>query len=203
MKIAVFGANGRLGSRVVALARQRGYEVCSVDRHNVDTFDNPCDVAVDFSLPNATPMLVDYCLRHLVPLVVGTTGHSKQQLALLDSLKRHVVVVKKANFSKGIAAIAGAAKVISEQTNWSCAIVEAHRKGKADAPSGTARGLADEIGCKQILSLRLGNLEGTHSIVFAGVDECIEITHRATSVDIFALGALEIAEKIAKGKDFC
>ncbi len=198
MKIAVFGANGRVGSCIVDVAQRRGHQVCSVDKQNCTTFDTVCDVAIDFSTACATQIVVDYCTRHKVPLVVGTTGQSEEQLALLDSLSSIVTVVKKANFSKGIELMKQACLAVRQQVDWDVAMMETHRKGKLDCPSGTAKELASVLDCKDVSSIRLANQLGTHTVVFGGENECIEITHRATSVNVFALGAVEIAEKIAK-----
>ena len=198
MKIALFGANGRVGKAVEKLAIERAHQVFAIDKHNCTTFDTPCDVAIDFSVAEATINVVDYCKRHLVPLVVGTTGQNQAQLQLIDELSMVVAVVKKANFSKGIDVMTRLCKLATSLCDWDCAIVETHRKHKLDAPSGTAKELAKATGCNDISSLRIGNQFGTHTVLFAGNDESIEITHRATSVDVFALGAIEIAEKIAK-----
>ena len=198
MKIALFGANGRVGNAVQRLAIERAHQVFAIDKHNCTTFDTPCDVAIDFSVAEATSNVVDYCKKHSVPLVVGTTGHNSQQQCLIDELSKVVCVVQKANFSRGIDVMTWLCKLVTSLCDWDCAIVETHRKHKLDAPSGTAKELAKATGCNDISSLRIGNQFGTHSVVFAGIDEAIEITHRATSVDVFALGAIEIAEKIAK-----
>ena len=198
MRVAVWGANGRVGSRICAIATNRCHEVFAVDRHNCTTFDQVCDVVIDFSSPSCTEQVVHYCKRHLVPLVVGTTGHNEHQLALLDDLKNCVDVVVKANFSKGIDIVGNVCRQIASKTHWEVAIVETHHKNKVDCPSGTAKELAKAVGRADISSLRLGNQFGTHTILFAGIDECIEVTHRATSVDVFAIGAIEVAESIAK-----
>ena len=200
MKIALFGANGRVGKAVQSLALERNHQVFAVDVDNCTTFDVACDVAIDFSVAAATDTVISYCRRCLVPLVMGTTGQNQAQLTQIDELSRVVCVVKKANFSKGIALMTTLCNHVANTTNWDCAIVETHHVRKLDAPSGTAKELANSLGCNQVASMRVGNQFGTHSVVFAGVDECIEITHRATSVDVFALGAIETAEKIAQNK---
>ena len=200
MRIAVWGARGRVGSKVCDVAVNRGHTVFAVDRDNCDTFHTPCDVVIDFSLPSSTESVTKYCKNHLAPLVVGTTGHNNVQLALLQNLESYVTVVKKANFSKGIAIVEQICKQIALPNDWDAAIWEKHRKGKIDSPSGTATELARLLDCKDILSMRVGNEFGTHTVVLGGIDECIEITHRATSVDVFALGALDVAEKIATNK---
>ena len=196
MKIAVWGAKGRVGLAIVKIAKLRMHQVFEVDKNNYATFDTPCDVVIDFSLPTATQHVASYCKKHNTPLVVGTTGHSEYQLAILDELKQHVEVVAKANFSKGMDIVAQISKQIALHTGWDVAIVEKHRKGKMDTPSGTAKMLANLLDCKDVCSLRVGNEFGTHTVVFGGVDEQIEISHRATSVDVFALGAVESAEKL-------
>lgn len=196
MIVAVWGAKGRVGAKVCEIATNRGHRVFAVDKDDCNTFDMPCDVVIDFSLPNATQSVASYCKRHNTPLVLGTTGHNKHQIALLQQLKEQVQVVHKANYSKGIAVVEEICKQVALATGWDVAIVEKHRKGKVDCPSGTAKRLASLLDCTNVLSVRAGNEFGTHTVVFGGENECIEITHRATSVDIFALGALEVAEKL-------
>jgi 4-hydroxy-tetrahydrodipicolinate reductase len=196
MKIAVWGAKGRVGSKVCEIAATRGHTIFGVDKESSASFDAPCDVVIDFSLPSCIEQIVKYCTTYKVPLVAGTTGHNKNQLALLEKLKQQVPVIVKANYGKGMEIVSQICREVAAKSGWDVAIVERHHKGKIDSPSGTAKMLANMLDCHNVLSMRAGNEFGTHTIVFGGIDECIEITHRATSVDVFALGAIEAAENL-------
>ncbi|MCM1290257.1 MAG: NAD-dependent epimerase/dehydratase family protein [Corallococcus sp.] len=229
MVIAVFGAKGRVGRRVCELAKERGHDVIEIDKENVEgaTVEyepvawgaaESCDtaltseiknakkkkieidVAIDFSAAEATKKVCEFCKTHRCALVTGTTGRNAEQEGYLEELKSYAKVLKKANFSKGLELTEQICKTLAA-LNWDCDIIETHRRGKADRPSGTAKQL-----CKTVLmggtrtvcvhSLRNGSNFGKHEIVFGGKGESITVTHQAENVDIFARGALDAAEKI-------
>ena len=176
------------------------------------------DVVLDCSLPKALPGLLEFCLREKLPLVVATTGYGEGEMSLLDEAARRIPVFQSGNMSLGILLLRQlarqAAAVLGE--SFDIEIVEAHHNQKVDAPSGTAyilagavnEGLAspreyayerhslreprpkDMIG---IHSVRGGTQPGEHSVLFAGFDEVVELTHRAYSKRIFAAGCLAAA----------
>lgn len=210
MKVAVFGANGRVGKKVVEVLQNRRHNVVEIEK---DTDFNlleceKIDVAIDFSSPLALTSVVDFCTTHKTPLVCGTTGYSKQQLLILEQLGEILPVVYKTNFSVGVEVLRQILEVLSQQLpNWDCEIVETHHSKKVDSPSGTALTLATDLtNCNNnrdkiaIHSLRCGSVFGTHSVVFAGTGESITITHNAENIDIFALGAVMDAEKLIQQK---
>lgn len=201
MKIAVFGAKGRVGSRVCAIAEQRGHEVIEVEKDGEPNVKN-VDVTIDFSTAEATHQVCEFCKTHRCLLVSGVTGRTDEHQRELDALKSYVTVVERANFSKGMTAMEQLCKICAA-LNWDCALLETHRKGKLDAPSGTAKRLAAVISQNgtrivEVHSLRQGDIVGKHEIVFGGTGESITVTHTAQSVDCFALGAVECAEKTFK-----
>lgn len=201
MKIAVWGANGRVGKSVVSLATQQGHKVFAVDTNNCNEFAKKVDVVIDFSNKKATKSLVNYCKKFGVPLVTGTTGLDKTQQKLIDKLKETVAVVQNSNFSKGIDAMTNALPLlINKLNNWDVEIVEIHHKHKLDSPSGTAKQLAQLVGVEvnNVHSLRQGTVFGTHTVVFAGMGESLTVTHNAYGVEIFAQGALDVATQLAK-----
>lgn len=203
MKIAVFGAKGRVGSAVVRLAK--GHDVWQIDK---DYEQNPLqnvDVVIDFSLPSATKQVVDFCQAHRCPLVTGVTSRSQSDLQLVDQLSKQVTVVAQDNFSQGIALLTEICQHVAQKCNWACEIVETHHQNKKDSPSGTAKMIASKVAktggefCTvTIHSLRLGSNFGRHEIVFATQGESLTITHQAENVDIFAKGALKTALEVAK-----
>lgn len=183
------------------------------------------DVIIDFSAAVAVDKVLDYAEAKNTPIVLCTTGLSEEQLAKVDKLSKKVAVLKSANMSLGINTLL---KLLQDATKvfaparYDIEIVEQHHNQKVDAPSGTALALADsineaadnayeyvydrstrrkkrpekEIG---ISSVRGGTIVGVHDVIFAGVDEVIEIKHTAYSKSVFAKGSVEAA-KYLKGK---
>lgn len=181
-------------------------------------FTGRADCVIDFSSPKALDGLLAYCLERKVPLVLGTTGHSDDQLAQVSAAAREIPIFRSANMSLGVNVllelVRQAAAVLGD--SYDIEIVERHHSRKVDAPSGTALMLADaareglhydaayaysrhdrrearpknEIG---ISSVRGGGIVGVHEVLFAGRDELIEIKHTAMSRESFASGAVKAA----------
>ncbi len=180
-----------------------------------------CDVAVDFSHPNTSTDLGRVCGQAKKPAVIGTTGHSKEERAAIDSLARSVPVVLSPNFSVGVNALFWLTRKAAEMLggDFDLEIAEMHHRLKKDAPSGTAKKLAEilcevreldyaknvrhgreglvgerpenEIG---LHSIRGGDVVGDHTVTFAGAGERLELTHKAASRETFAAGALRAAQ---------
>jgi 4-hydroxy-tetrahydrodipicolinate reductase len=182
-----------------------------------------CDVAadavIDFSSPAALTPLLDYCVGHHTPLVLATTGFDPAQLEQIEAAAQTIPIFRSANMSLGINVLLDlvkkAASVLGE--DYDVEIVERHHHRKVDAPSGTALMIADaaasalpyqpeyvydrhsvrkardghEIG---ISAVRGGTIVGDHTVIFAGRDEVIEISHHAASREIFAGGAVKAAK---------
>jgi len=213
LKIAVCGATGRTGSRVAALACEdpRFHLVARVDRARAAEFADQvgaCGAVVDFSVPEASVRFAAACARAEVPFVTGTTGWSEVQRAQLSAAARKIPVFAAANFSRGVALLAHlAAEAARRAPGYDAAIVETHHAGKRDAPSGTAlrlaRAVQDGRGTDAAVpsaSVRVGSVVGDHTVIIAGPDERLELSHRAESRDLFARGALEAALWAAKKK---
>jgi len=180
------------------------------------------DVVLDCSLPRALPGLLEFAMREKLPLVVATTGYGQAELDLLGDAAKRIPVFHSGNMSLGILLLKQLAKQAAAVLGGSfdVEIVEAHHNQKLDAPSGTAyilaqavnEGLAaprgytyerhsaraarpkEEIG---IHSVRGGTIPGEHTVLFAGFDEVVELTHRAYSKRIFAAGCLAAAHWLA------
>lgn len=202
MKIVIFGADGRVGKAVCALARQRNHEVVEIEKSTDTENISDVDVAIDFSVAQATQQVCEFCESRHCALVTGVTGRNEQEQQFVDRLKDICPVVESSNFSKGIEATRQVCKTLA-QLGWDCEIVETHRKGKKDSPSGTAKDLATTIVANgtrivQIHALRCGSNFGKHQIVFATQGESITVTHQAENCEIFARGALDTAEKLVK-----
>lgn len=213
LKIAVLGATGRTGSRVAALASTdpRVHLGARVDRSGAAQFEEDAAdyaAAIDFTTPESCVRFAAACARAKVAFVTGTTGLSVVQRAQLAAAAKKVPVFAAANFSRGVTLMNHlAAEAARRLADYDAAIVEAHHKGKKDAPSGTALRLAQAVrdgrgddAAVPISSLRVGGVVGDHALVFAGPFERLELTHRAESRDAFALGALEAALWVVKKK---
>jgi 4-hydroxy-tetrahydrodipicolinate reductase len=183
------------------------------------------DVVIDFSNAKAVDALIAYCVEKQLPVVCCTTGLSEEQLKEVEQASKKIAVLKSANMSLGINTIFDllrrAAKVLAP-AGFDIEIVEKHHNQKLDAPSGTALALADSInealeGAYEykydrhqerkkrekseigISAVRGGTIVGEHEVIFAGLDEVIEIKHTAYSRGVFAKGAVEAA-RFLKGK---
>lgn len=203
MRLTVFGSNGRVGSAVVRLAEKRGHEVTKKDVGD-NMAECNADVVIDFSVPQATKAVIDYCVACNCPLVTGVTGRNAGQQFEIDKLSERLPVVQSANFAEGIALFTDVcAKIATAHPDWDVDVVEVHRRSKPDAPSGTAKTLAARIsqakgafGKVTIHSLRSGTNFGVHSVIFGGTGENITLTHRAENVEVFAIGAIKQAEAL-------
>jgi 4-hydroxy-tetrahydrodipicolinate reductase len=184
------------------------------------------DVIIDFTDPKASLRHAELAVEHRKAMVVGTTGFSPEEKSRLAQLLAKIPSVFSPNMSIGVNAllkiVAQTAKLLKE--GYDIDVVEAHHRQKKDAPSGTAMALAEtiakatdrdlnkvgryhrhgligerpenEIGLQTI---RGGDLVGTHTVYFMGTGETLELTHRATSRDNFARGAI-LAAKWVKDK---
>ena len=250
MRIAVVGASGRMGlclikaaalaknaelavavSRPESLAIGRdagelagisvvGIKVVGDLASVVDQFD----VLIDFTRPDASMDFIKICREAGKKLVIGTTGYSDAQKALITEAAKDVAIVMAPNMSVGVnlslKLLALTAKVMGEYTDIE--VIEAHHRHKVDAPSGTAlrmgEVIADALGrnlkdCaiygregntgerdrKTIgfSTIRAGDIVGEHTVMFADDGERVEITHKATSRMTFANGAVRAAVWLA------
>lgn len=185
--------------------------------------DVAADVVIDFSSVKALDGLLAYCVGKQVSAVLCTTGYSEEQLEQITAASKKVAILKSANMSLGINLIQSllkdAVKVLAP-AGFDVEIVEKHHNRKLDAPSGTAIALADSIneamdGAYEytydrsqekkrrekseigISAVRGGTIVGEHEVIFAGLDEVIEIKHTAYSRSIFAKGAVQAAAFLA------
>ncbi len=191
---------------------------------DLDVLAAQCDALVDFTRPELTAQLATIAARHGTALVIGTTGIEPEQQALLDEAASRIPVLQAANMSLGVNLLLGLVERVAATLDeeYDIEIVEMHHRHKVDAPSGTALALghaaakgrnvklaavADKVrdgitgprerGAIGFATLRGGDVVGDHSVIFAGTGERIEIAHKASSRDVFALGALHAATWLA------
>ena len=205
VRVLLIGAAGRMGKTISSLGKNDPTIDISAQCDLGDSIESPmksCDVAIDFSQPDATAEVCRVALEHAKPIVIGTTGHSGDQRKIIDETARSVPIVLASNFSIGVNVLFWLARKAGEQlgSDFGAEIIETHHKMKKDAPSGTAKTLAEVLkqqkdqGEVPIRSIREGDVVGEHTVVFNGPGECLELTHRAASREIFALGALRAAK---------
>jgi 4-hydroxy-tetrahydrodipicolinate reductase len=194
--------------------------------HDVDVALKDADVLVDFTRPEPSLVYLAACQKSGVNMVIGTTGFTSEQKALIANAAKDISVVFAPNMSVGVTLlinlVQAAAKVLSE--GYDIEVIEAHHRHKVDAPSGTAlrlgeaaasalgrnleecaiygrEGVTGERDPNTIgfATVRGGDVVGDHTVLFAGIGERVELTHKASSRATFALGALR-AGKFIQGK---
>ncbi len=205
IRLLICAGGGRMASRVAALASaDPRFEVMgSLDRATgparLSSLVSACDALVDFSAPAPSLAWAGACAKVRKACVIGTTGFSPAQQARLAALARKTALFQSPNFSPGMTLLFELAALASTRlSSFDAAVSETHHKRKKDAPSGTALRLARAATRSAsrppaIVSLRLGDVVGEHTLTLAGPFERLELTHRAHSRDVFALGALEAA----------
>ena len=192
---------------------------------DLTTLAEKADVLIEFTSPEATLAHVEIMASRKKAMVIGTTGLSAEQVSELKTKATAIPCVLAPNMSVGVNLML---KVIAEMAralgdDYDIEVTEAHHRLKKDAPSGTALKMAEvlakatgksldqvaayarkgiigerkrgEIGMQVI---RAGDIVGDHTVLFGGIGERLEVTHRASSRDTFAVGALRGAEWVVK-----
>ena len=220
---ALAGGVARPGS--AALGQDLG-ELAGIGRAGIAASDDPerllrgSDVAIEFTIPEATAEHAALAAGLGKPVVIGTTGlHGAAESAVRDAA-RHVPIVWAANTSLGINLLMGLVEQVAARLGpeWDLEIMEMHHRHKVDAPSGTAlalgraaaqaRGVAFDDAAQRgrdgitgprqpgaigFAALRGGDNIGEHHVLFAGLGEHLELTHRATNRGIYSKGAVRAA----------
>jgi 4-hydroxy-tetrahydrodipicolinate reductase len=208
VRLLLIGAAGRMGKTISDLANGDSeiHVVAQCDLGDpIESAMKNCDVAIDFSNADAISEICAAASQHRKPLVIGTTGHSQEQRRLIEETAQSLAIVFASNFSIGVNVLFWLTRKAAEQLgdDFAAEIVETHHTMKKDAPSGTAKTLAEFVKAAKkteseipIESIREGDVVGEHTVVFSGPSERLELTHRATSREIFARGALRAAKWI-------
>jgi len=229
-KIIITGSKGRMGKALVACAPNfRELEIVGqIDQgDDLGAVIDRGDAVVDFSSHTATTGVAEVCAKHKKALVIGTTGHTDTGTFEVRLLKAQIPIVWASNFSTGVNTLFWLTRKAAEilGPDFDLEIIEMHHRLKKDAPSGTAKTLAEilagvrklnpekaarhgragivgertptEIG---IHSVRGGDVVGDHTVIFANAGERLELTHKASSRDTFANGALRAALWVVKQK---
>ena len=209
LRIVIHGANGRMGQRIAACVPADGacHAVRALDRdeeHGLRPGD--ADALVDFSSDEGAVRAAAIAAELGCALLVGTTGLSQASLDAVARAAARVPAMVAPNTSLGVAVtrrlVAEAARLLP---GFDVDIVETHHARKLDAPSGTARSLAEAVARgsgkpvnpARIHAIRAGDVIGEHAVTWSGAGERVAIAHSATSRDLFALGALRMARWLA------
>lgn len=228
VNIIITGSKGRMGQMLVACAANHPELRIAGQIDQGDDLRSILasgDVVIDFSSHTATPAVAALCAEHKKAMVIGTTGHSKEDRSLVARHSSRIPMVWSSNFSTGVNALFWLARKAAEilGPGFDLEIVEMHHRLKRDAPSGTARTLAEILAevrhqqLEQVLrhgragivgqrpaeeiglhSVRGGDVVGDHTVIFAGLGERVELTHRASSRETFANGALRAAQWVVR-----
>lgn len=193
MKIGLFGSTGHMGQTLQNLAK--GETLFAIPR-NATSLEN-VDVAIDFSSHLATSSHLQLCEKHHIPLVIGTTGHSQEELSLIEKSAQKIPIFKASNFSLGIHLMKKMLSLLKKGCSH-VNIVERHPKRKKDAPSGTALELSSIFPESQIHSIRSHDYGFMHECSCFLEEEEIIVTHNAFNRYPFALGALKAAKFLVK-----
>jgi len=229
-RIIITGSKGRMGQALVSCAKELpGLQiVAQIDQgDDLAAVIRDCDVVIDFSTHAATVEVAQLCAKHQKALVIGTTGHTDTDTFEIKQHTQKIPIVWASNFSTGVNTLFWLTRKAAEilGPDFDLEVVEMHHRLKKDAPSGTAKTLAEiladvrqlhleqaarhgrvglvgertpgEIG---VHSLRGGDVVGDHTVIFANVGERVELTHKASSRDTFANGALRAAQWLVNQK---
>ena len=248
LQVAIHGAAGRMGQRLVACTQndtelqlagaldspkcmrlgEDAGEVAGCGKTGIKIaaeLSLPVDVLIDFSVPEATELLLPKCVARKIPLVVATTGLSEAQRAAVKVASAHIPIVWSPSMSVAVnlmmKLVREAARVLKGNPDGvDVEVIERHHRFKEDAPSGTAlrfgQIVAEEMGQTSHVhgrsgrpglrprneigyhALRTGDNVGEHTIVFGLMGETIDLTVRSHTRDSYAYGALAAAKFVAK-----
>ncbi|MBI2884802.1 MAG: 4-hydroxy-tetrahydrodipicolinate reductase [Candidatus Omnitrophica bacterium] len=233
VKLAITGCAGRMGARIAHLAladravtiaaavEVRGHRAVGQDLGvwlgqpplNVRVTDdvraalNASDVLIEFTEPASTVANVQAAIASNKAVVIGTTGLTEAQAQAIRQAAARIPVVWSPNMSLGVNVLFELARLAAQRlgSGYDVEVVEAHHRGKKDAPSGTAKRLVEVLAQARqvpvdaipVHAIRAGDIVGDHIVVLAGPAERLELTHRAHSRDVFAGGALRAAQWVA------
>lgn len=195
IKYGLVGASGKMGKEIEDVFSEAGHNcVFKFDVDGEQKIDTP-ELLIDFSLPDVLSKTIEYIKTFNVPLIIGTTGLTQNQLENLKVISEKIPVVQSYNFSIGIQLLLRMIDAIKKDVNeWDIEIEETHHRFKKDKPSGTAIMIKNTIEKEiPISSLRLGNIPGIHTVQFGSLGEILKIEHQALSRRTFADGVLKSA----------
>lgn len=197
----------------------------SSDLHTYSRYEDipPVDVIIDFSHHSKVDALIQYARRTRTPLVIATSALDSSIQKAIDEASKTIAILQSENMSLGIHALLEVATLACQLLeNFDLEIIERHHSKKVDAPSGTANMILNALTSvdpslrplygrqgKEALrkkkdigvhAVRAGNIHGQHTLIFAGQDEVLEVSHQAGSKDVFAQGAIRASQYLMEKK---
>ena len=223
IRLLINGAHGRMGQMLIACSKEIpefsiGATVDAGDDFTAGVAKS--DAVIDFSHHSTCAAVLTACVAGAKTLVIGTTGHSDAEVAAIHAASEKIPIVFSGNYSTGVNALYWLARKAAEilGPDFDIEITETHHRLKKDAPSGTAKNLAQiltavrgleynkdvlhgrhgDVGARTkteigMHAIRGGDVVGDHTVLFASPGERVELTHKASSREIFARGALRAA----------
>ncbi|MEO0077330.1 MAG: 4-hydroxy-tetrahydrodipicolinate reductase [candidate division WOR-3 bacterium] len=213
IKVILIGACGKMASAVASIINQEkdieivggiesvGHPLIGQPfgkgfiQSDLSKIINNCDVVVEFAIPEITLPNVKIAAKSKKPYIVGTTGI--KDINDIKKYSKKIPILISPNFSVGVNALFNLTQnAIRLLSDFDIEIIETHHKMKRDAPSGTAKKLAEIINKEReqavkIDSIRIGDIIGEHTVMFVGNGERLELTHRAFSRNAFAVGVIK------------
>jgi len=223
-KVIINGYKGRMGQALLSCAaRMSNIEVVGqADQgDDLNALLPKCEVVIDFSYHDVTSRVAAICAKHQKALVIGTTGHTDVEKSQIITCTDLIPMVWASNYSTGVNTLFWLTRKAAEilGTSFDLEVVEMHHRSKKDAPSGTATTLLEILGNVRNLqlsdalrhgrkgitgertsteigmhALRGGDVVGDHTVIFAADGERLELTHKSSSRETFANGALRAAQ---------
>jgi len=235
INVVISGCNGSMGRALTNIIDEMDDMkiVAGIDKNinlynnNYPVYESPlsikekCDVIIDFSQPSNLDGLLEYSINNNIAIVIATTGFSEEQELKIKEASKFTRIFMSSNTSLGVNVLINLSKqatnILGNMTDIE--IIEKHHNKKVDAPSGTAKMIANAINKELdnsmefnygrygndskrkekeigIHAIRGGTIPGEHTVIFAGLDEIIEIKHTALSKKVFAQGAIKAAQYI-------
>jgi 4-hydroxy-tetrahydrodipicolinate reductase len=224
LQLLINGANGRMGQMLISCAAGDPdlHIFAAIDAGDDFAAAVPgADAVIDFSHHSTIEPVLARCIEHQKTIVIGTTGHTDAQVAAVKHASAHIPIVFAPNYSIGVNTLFWLTRKATEilGTGFDLEVVEMHHRMKKDAPSGTAKRLVEilaevreleynkdarhgrhgivgertaaEIG---VHAVRGGDVVGDHTVIYAALGERLELTHKASSRETFARGALRAAQ---------
>jgi 4-hydroxy-tetrahydrodipicolinate reductase len=229
-KVIINGAKGRMGQALLNCAtRLPEIEIVgAIDQgDDLGAIIAKCDAIIEFSFHSVTASVAELCAKHHKALVIGTTGHTDAEKSAIRNYQSAIPMVWASNYSTGVNTLFWLTRKAAEilGPSFDLEVVEMHHRLKKDAPSGTATTLLEiladvrQLQLKEALrhgregitgertnseigihAIRGGDVVGDHTVIFAAQGERVELTHKASSRDTFANGALRASTWVVKQK---
>lgn len=203
IKIAVIGYKGKMGSAVFN-ALKKEYEVIGIGKG--DSFDDSVSTVVDFASAESSVKISKKCAQKNIPLVIGSTGQTEEQLDEIKEASTFVPILMAGNFSMGVSCLKNALDALIIKDAQDIVVFEKHHREKKDAPSGTAKEIAHFIEqnfnkAVGVIFERGGKELGTHVVDIYYENEVVSLSHTVFSREAFVQGVKKAVEFVLDCKN--